>query len=80
MRVCVCVAEFVVHTMVADPLNYGVLEGDGLEEAQHDLHLLVGFVALVAPQAMRARRDPVRADDREESSYEDFINFMLCKA
>lgn len=66
--ISVRVAELVVDAVIAHPLDDAVLEGDGLEEQQHQLHPLVGFVAFVGPQAMCTRGDSVGTDDREHKS------------
>lgn len=57
VRICVGVAEFVMHSMISDPLDDAVLQGDGLKEQKHRFHLFVGFVGLVTPKAMSASCD-----------------------
>lgn len=65
MWISICIAELVVDAVIAHPFNHAVLEGDGLEEQQHQLHFLVGFVAFVGPQAMCAGGNSIGTDDRE---------------
>lgn len=43
--------------MIASPLKNAVLEGDGLEIQQHELHNTIRFVGLVCEEPMRARCD-----------------------
>lgn len=54
MWIGVCVAKFVVNSMVAHPLDHIVLRRHRLHEHQHDAHLKVGLKSSMRPQTMRA--------------------------
>jgi hypothetical protein len=69
MWIGVCIAVLMVNAMIANPLDYTVLECDRLEEQKHNLHFSVCLVAFMAPESVSSRRNSIRPNDCKNESY-----------
>lgn len=68
VRISVGVSELVVHTMIASPLQDGLLTSHGLEEDDDQLKRCVGFECLVGKEAMRANGGSKSREDSDDPS------------
>lgn len=59
------VAILMVDSMIARPLDAAILSSDRLKEGKHNLHLSIGFVSFVGPEAVRTSSDSISSENSE---------------
>lgn len=57
MRIGISFRELVVDTMIAGPMEGGILEGDRIENDQNETQRPFGFVGTMGPQTMSSSCD-----------------------